>query len=337
MAPSTTRADREVARVLVSVRHAITRHRLFRSGQHVLVGCSGGSDSVALTRILARLRGELGISLEVVGVDHGLRAEASLELDAVAALADSLGLPFTCAKVVVTPDGRGLQAAAREARYDALRRHAAHRGAARIAVGHTLDDQAETVLSAVVRGKSLHALRGIAWRRGDGVVRPLLGVRRATLRAWLDAGGHPYVDDPSNVNPRFERARIRAAWPVLEQLDPRVVEHLAHLAEESRAASAALRRRGRAWRARAELDGTLRLSVLRAASTGTRREVLRVWAAERGWVLGRAAHELEAAIEAGRGEVWVGSEVTIRVEAGRVVGLARTSGAPGGENEDPSS
>lgn len=290
-----------------------------RSGDHVLVACSGGSDSVALARILARLRTELGVSLAIASVDHGLRAEARAEVASVGALAEELGLPFEPLRVEVRSAGEGLQAAARDARYRALSEAAARLGASRIAVGHTLDDQAETVLAAVVRGKSLHALRGIAWRRPDGVVRPLLGQRRAVLRAWLVAGGHPFVEDPSNQDLRYERARLRAAWGALETLDPRVAEHLAALAVEARGASARLRRRGRLWRERARSGDGLRLSVLRAAATATRREVLRLWLAEGGVLAGGVLRELEAATQAERGEVRLAAGRLARVEGGCLV------------------
>lgn len=341
MSSEVTRADREVARVLRSVQRDVVERRLFDRGQHVVVGCSGGGDSVALARMLARLRSELGVSLVLVGVDHGLRAEAARELDLVEALAHELDAPFERVQVSLDLTGRSVQAAAREARYAALREVAARCGAARIAVGHTLDDQAETVLAAAVRGKSLEAMRGIAWRRADGVVRPLLGRRRATLRDWLAAGGHPFVDDPSNVDPRFERPRIRAIWSALETLDPRAIEHLAALAEVARGASAAERSRARRWLARAERDGGLRLSVLRAASSSTRRQVLRAWLKEhassrpneRGPVRVGALNELESIVRAGRGEVVLGEGRCVRVEAGLLrpsepVGVTRSGRAP---------
>lgn len=289
---------------------------------------------MALARILARLRPELGVSLAIASVDHGLRPEAQTEVASVGALAEELGLPFEPLRVEVRSAGGGLQAAAREARYRALGDAASRLGASRIAVGHTLDDQAETVLAAAVRGKSLHALRGIAWRRSDGVVRPLLGQRRAVLRAWLVAGGHPFVEDPSNEDLRYERARLRAAWGALEAIDPRVAEHLAALAVDAREASARLRRRGRLWRERARSGDGLRLSVLRAAATATRREVLRQWLAEGGLQAGGVLRELEAATHAERGEVRLAPGVLARVEAGCLVFVAARRTGPAASRSD---
>jgi tRNA(Ile)-lysidine synthase len=320
MTSERTRANREVARVLRSVHRDVVRRRLFPTGvfdrRHVVVACSGGGDSVALARILARLRRELAVSLVLVGIDHGLRPEAAGELDLVEALGRELEVPFERVRVTLDLHGRSVQAAAREARYSALREVATRTGASRIAVGHTLDDQAETVLAAALRGKSLSALRGIAWHRADGVVRPLLGQRRATLRAWLAAGGHPYVDDPSNEDPRYERVQIRALGPAIEAIDPRAAEHLAGLAEEARWGSAAVRAHARRWRIRAETGEGLRLSVLRAASSGTRRELLRGWLEELGPARSGALAELDGIVRAGHGRVVLGEGRGARIEAG---------------------
>ncbi|MEM1415130.1 MAG: tRNA lysidine(34) synthetase TilS, partial [Myxococcota bacterium] len=228
----------------------------------MLVACSGGGDSVALTRLLARLAPELGLELHVATVDHGLRAGSGREALLVAALARRLGLDHVTLPVKVAAGS--LQAQARVARYAALRAHARRLGTRRIAVGHTLDDQAETVLYRALRGAGIEGLAGIAPARRDGVVRPLLDCRRAALRAHLRHLGETWVEDPSNADPRFARARLRAFWGELEAIDPRAAEHLAHLADDARAARGSLASRARRWQLRAERGGALRLSVLRA-------------------------------------------------------------------------
>jgi tRNA(Ile)-lysidine synthase len=166
---------------------------------------------------------------------------------------------------------------------------------------------------------------GMAWRRADGIVRPLLAQRRAVLRAWLAAGGHPYVDDPSNADLRFERPRVRALVPSLEAFDPRAIEHLARLADEARGATAAVRARARVWRARAESPAGLRVSVLRAASATVRREVLRCWLEERAVSSVGRLRELEAVVRAGRGEAVLAPDLCARVDGG-VLGWGTPSG-----------
>jgi tRNA(Ile)-lysidine synthase len=200
----------------------------------VLVACSGGPDSTVLLHVLHRLRGELGITLCVASVDHGLRPESALEVERVGELASELGAPFYSVRVEVESKGVSLQARARELRYAALQEVALERGASRIAVGHTQDDQAETVLARMLRGAGLRGLGGIEARRSDGVIRPLLDCRRSDVRAYAVERQLPFVDDPSNHQRSFERVRIRhEVLPALALEDLRVVEHLCALGDEA--------------------------------------------------------------------------------------------------------
>jgi tRNA(Ile)-lysidine synthase len=217
-----------------TVRRTVRERGLVSHGDHVLVACSGGPDSTALVHVLHRLRSELGITICVASIDHGLRAESASEVDQVGALAGALELPFYSARVELAREGVSLQARARELRYSALQEIARERGAARIAVGHTQDDQAETVLARLLRGAGLRGLGGIEARRSDGVIRPLLDCRRADVRAYAEERGLLFVDDPSNHQRTFERVRIRhEILPVLAGEDPRVVEHLCALSDEA--------------------------------------------------------------------------------------------------------
>ena len=217
-----------------TVRRTVRERALASSGDHILVACSGGPDSTALLHVLHRLGAELGITLCSASIDHGLRPESAAEVEQVAGFASSLAIPFYSSRVAVPREGASIQARARELRYAALREIAAARGATRIAVGHTQDDQAETVLGRLLRGAGVRGLGGIEPRRADGVIRPLFDCRRSDVRAYAVDRALPFIDDPSNHQPAFERVRIRhQVLPMLATEDPRVVEHLCALSDEA--------------------------------------------------------------------------------------------------------
>jgi tRNA(Ile)-lysidine synthase len=223
--------------MLSTVLRTIATHALSARGDRVIVAVSGGPDSMALLHVLWEARERLGLTLEVAGVDHGLRPAAAEELALVRARAGALGLPFVRLDVDVARGKRGpsWQDAARRARLAALEALATERGAARIALGHQADDQAETVLFRIVRGTGLAGLAGIPYRRGP-FIRPLLDVRRAEVLRYLRRRSIPFIEDPSNADPRFARARIRhRVLPLLAEENPRVVEALVALAAAARA------------------------------------------------------------------------------------------------------
>jgi tRNA(Ile)-lysidine synthase len=222
--------------MLSTVLRTIAAHALFERGDRVLVAVSGGPDSMALLHVLWELRGRLGLTLEVAGVDHGLRPGAAAELALVRARAEALGLPFAALAVDVARHrrGTGLQDAARRARLGGLAALASQRGARRVALGHQADDQAETVLFRIVRGTGLAGLRGIPYCR-EPFVRPLLDVARAEILRYLRRRSIPFVEDPSNADLRFARARIRHRHlPALADENPRVAEALVALAAAAR-------------------------------------------------------------------------------------------------------
>ncbi len=222
--------------MLSTVLRTIAGHALFARGDRVIVAVSGGPDSMALLHVLWELRERLGLTLEVAGVDHGLRPAAAGELELVRARAEALGLPFVGLAVDVARHrrGAGLQEAARRARLGALTALAVARGARRVALGHQADDQAETVLFRIVRGTGLAGLQGIPYRR-DPFVRPLLDLPRAEVLRYLRRRSIPFVEDPSNADLRFARARIRHRHlPALAGENPRVAEALVALAAAAR-------------------------------------------------------------------------------------------------------
>lgn len=220
--------------LLSTVRRTVRERALLDADDHVLVACSGGPDSTVLLDVLHRLRNELGLTLCAASIDHGLRPESAHEVAQVRAFASSLGVPFVSATVEVGAEGASLQAKARARRYEALNRLAREQSATRIAVGHTRDDQAETVLARLLRGAGIRGLSGIEPKRKDGVVRPLIDCRRDLVRAYAVEHELPFLDDPSNHQPAFERVRIRHdVLPVLRAEDPRIVDHLSDLADEA--------------------------------------------------------------------------------------------------------
>ncbi len=209
-------------------------------GTRLGLAVSGGSDSVALLRLGAELAGRAGWILTVLHIDHGLRGDASAADAAwVEALAGRLELPVQVLRGSL-PDV-GLEDAGRQLRYGWFRQLLAGELDA-VATGHTLDDQAETVLAHLLRGAWTAGLGGIhpimraadlpgdAQPSGGVVVRPLLGERRAALRTWLGSLGQDWREDETNTSPAFTRNRIRhRLLPALSEFNPQASEHLAQV------------------------------------------------------------------------------------------------------------
>jgi tRNA(Ile)-lysidine synthase len=226
-----------VAEVRAAVRDCLAD---LADGELVLVACSGGADSLALAAATAFAAPRLGLRAGAVTIDHGLQPRSAERAAKVAARLGELGLnPVRSTAVTVPQAGQGAkgpEAAARVARYGALDAAAQEYGAAAVLLGHTLDDQAETVLLGLARGSGGRSLAGMPVRRGL-YRRPLLAVRRAATRAACAELGLEPWQDPHNADFRFARARVRhQALPALEAaLGPGVAEALARTAGQLRA------------------------------------------------------------------------------------------------------
>jgi len=278
----------------------------------VLVACSGGADSLALAATAAFVAPRLGLRAGLVTVDHRLQDGSTERAADVVTWAASVGLaPTSMVAVDATPQGDGPEAAARVARYAALCAAAKRDGAAAVLLGHTRDDQAETVLLALARGAGLRGLSGMPVRRDvDGVafLRPLLNVSRTdTVAACAELGLVAWTD-PHNEDARFARSRVRAALPLLsELLGAGVVTNLARTAALVAADASALD----TWADSAAADtqdddGSLRVEPLTALPAAIRTRLLRSYALQLGSPAGAlsSAHitALDALVMAWRGQ-----------------------------------
>ena len=196
------------------------------AGSSLAVAVSGGADSTALLVSLSRLRPQMGFSLVCVHINHGLRPETECREDAAAVSSLCASLSVKLSIISADPgyitgrsavEGRGIEAAARDFRMDALRREADRVGAKRIAIGHTRDDSLEHVLIRVLRGSGPAGLAALPMERGR-IIRPLLRLGRSEVLAYLDTLGIGYRTDSTNVDPAFLRNRVRQRLvPLLEK------------------------------------------------------------------------------------------------------------------------
>jgi len=210
----------------------IRRDDLFPAGAPVVLGVSGGADSVALLSVMSHLKELLDISLLAVYVDHGLRpGEAEGEKSYVALLASRLESGFTCIEVKAAEYARtrklSLEHAARDLRYDALRRVSAECGASIIVTAHTADDQAEEILIRLLRGSGRKGMSGMQ-TKSDDIVRPFLETEKKHIIDYLAEKNIRFMEDSSNIDPRFLRNRVRHELiPFLEQrFDPGIKQAL---------------------------------------------------------------------------------------------------------------
>ncbi|MBN1306799.1 MAG: tRNA lysidine(34) synthetase TilS [Chitinispirillaceae bacterium] len=262
---------------------------LFSPGASVVVAVSGGGDSVALLFLLFELRERLRIAEMVVAhLNHALRGEDS-EGDELLVMeyAGQLGLRCYTRRLSGYRMGKpGLEAAVRKERYRFFDEVREASGCGLIATGHTMDDQAETVLMRIIRGSGLNGLRGIAPLREDGIVRPLLPIRKQELIDWLTTKKIAFRSDVSNADTRFFRNRVRhILLPQLEACRGGAIEHCAAVAAAARQQWETERRRVTLWLKRhvsEASDGSFRIEKRGLAETGCASEGVRRILAQRG-------------------------------------------------------
>jgi tRNA(Ile)-lysidine synthase len=299
------------------------------AGEAIGIALSGGGDSTALLHLALAA----GLRVEAVTVDHGLRAESAAEAAAVAAACVGLGVPHAVMVWEHGPVSGNLMDAARRARMGLILAWARGRGLAHVALGHTRDDQAETVLMGLGRKAGLAGLSGMrrSWSEGGVTLhRPLLGASRAELRGWLTARGIGWIDDPTNEDARFARIRARKALAALGPLGI-TAEGLAGVAANLAEAQEALAVQVRAAAAAfvQPVAGALRIGdALWQAPVEVRRQVI---LRALGWLTGadyapRAAEveRLMAAMRQGRDATLAGC----RFRKGWLMREARALGPP---------
>jgi tRNA(Ile)-lysidine synthase len=311
-----------VAAVRLAVRRTLAD---LEPGDTVVVACSGGADSLAL--LAATVFEANRESWQVIGatVDHGLQEGSAEHTDRVVAQMRELGVAESVtARVRVEAPGIGPEAAAREARYAVLGQIAEQFSAKAVLLGHTMDDQAETVLLGLTRGSGGRSLQGM--RRAFEVYRrPLLDVARDDTETACVVQGIEFWADPHNSEERFSRVRVRTkVLPLLEdELGPGVAATLARTADMLRADTAYLDAVAGAALEAARADGGLAVSVLNELAEAIRTRVLRLAAVEAGARSAELFHthvaELDRLLTDWHGQKWV--ELPGHVRAGRHEGL----------------
>ncbi len=226
--------------VLKQITATINKHKMLSKGDKVLIALSGGPDSTCLACVLAEISGDQGLDMDLAlfahYVDHGMRPEETpAEIEKCETLCKKLGIVFSSSKVdvegLVQSHGMNTQEAARELRYTALAQAALEAGANRIALGHTLDDQAETFFMRILRGSGPSGLSSIPPVR-RALIRPLINTRKSDILEYLGAKGIEAVEDSSNLKDHYMRNRLRQVlMPVLEKINPSIIETIGRTAE----------------------------------------------------------------------------------------------------------
>jgi tRNA(Ile)-lysidine synthase len=285
-----------------------------------LVAVSGGPDSVALLGVLHRVAPRFGITVHAAHFNHGWRgAESDREQACAVAAAAQLGVECGVGASAGWAAGINLEAQARQQRYAFLSQVAAAQGCAKIATGHTLDDQAETVVMRLLRGTGWDGLAGIHPVRGAHIIRPLIECSRAQVVAFLQASGLPSCEDSSNADRRFLRNRVRhEVLPLLRAINPQVTRHLAAVAD-------ILSGEGRMLDAQVapvlggaqDVRGALVLSAVRTAPPALVPRLVRAWMREhRGSLAGLGAAHIRAVVELACGSR---PNASVRLPRGQVV------------------
>ena len=250
----------------------------------VLIGLSGGADSVALLCALCEIRTEIGVTPMAIYVNHGLRTEAEEEEAFCAALCGRLRVPFSVRCVSVSAKG-SLEASARDARYRAFQDEMNETGCGTLVLAHHMDDQAETLLLHLCYGAGSDGLAGMSEYRTP-TWRPLLGLRRETLRSALREIGQEWREDQSNANPEYTRNYLRLrVMPMLEALYPEAVSAMARTSIILQGENDYLQKSCLAWLEQNTSKGPwpfIMVAPLRDMHIAMRRRILRMYAARFG-------------------------------------------------------
>jgi tRNA(Ile)-lysidine synthase len=329
----------KTGRVFQVFKTTVLRHGMIVPGDRILAACSGGPDSVALASLLLELREEMPLEISLGHFNHKLRPAAGDDEAFVAELARRWVLPLITGSKNVRLEARkhklNLEEAARLVRYEFLRAAARKWGATKIATGHTINDQAETILMRLFRGTGLPGLAGIEPVSGPAVcpvIRPLLGLRREEIEAYLRAKGLEFRTDASNLDRRFLRNRVRLdLLPELEKnYEPRIVEHLAVLAsllkEEDQLLAGIVRGLADQFMTRRGKETSLDVRTLSLLPPALARRVVREFIRElKGDLRAVSFGDVEAvlALKDG-GEKTIKKGVVLRREQGRLVPSRRT-------------
>lgn len=300
-----------------------------RQGDKVLVCCSGGIDSMVLLRLMVQAREPLALDLHVVTVDHGLRCEAPGDAEFVLEQCRGVGVAATLCRLQMNPHQPNLEEEARIRRYAAIAACREEHGARLTATGHTLDDQAETVIYRLIRGTGPRGVQGMDYRRDDGLIRPMLDITRAEVEVYARAYGIPYVTDQTNADTTLVRNRIRKQiLPLMREINPGVVEALGRFARIAREEGAVLQDQTVALGTAAlEMDwGICRVfdgDLLRAAPPAVLKRLLITVAADMlGEPRGIAAAEVEgllAVVHGTAGAYTLKRRMRVEQVAGRLV------------------
>lgn len=231
----------------LKIKKAIVEYELIKEGSNVVIGLSGGPDSVCLLSILSELQKPLHFKLFAFHVNHGIRgAEADADEEYSKNLCESLKVPFTSIKVDVpgmaSKQNKTEEEMGRIARHTQLRKFADEIGADTIALAHNKNDQAETVLMRILRGTGVHGLCGMEYKRPDGIIRPLLGTTKAEIEEYCKAKNLKPRIDKTNNELDYTRNKIRLELlPMLEdEFNPAILDALVRLSESAKDDDSAL-------------------------------------------------------------------------------------------------
>jgi tRNA(Ile)-lysidine synthase len=262
----------------------ILDHKMVQDGDVVVVAVSGGADSVCLLRILSELKDTLAMSLIVAHLNHGLRPlEDEKETEFVAGLAGGFNLPLAQEKAhnLRRVPGTSLEEEARIIRYNFFEKILSEHDAQKVALGHNMNDQAETVLMNLLRGSGLRGLSGIPPIRENRYIRPLIQVTRDEIHAYLKEKNMSFIVDSSNLEKKYLRNKIRLdLMPLLLSYQPRFIEHLGELASLCREKNQSIEEEARKCLKNATLHASqgvmdLSISVLKDLPMSTRFDVIR--------------------------------------------------------------